>query len=268
MQAVPAEPAYTGYGALPARGCTYPGNGAAGHGYTSCCCPFFSRISSGSSVALHSGQGTCTTTGSVRRRIALHSQGRPEIPVIPGGEHRAAFSALGFGGVSGQSAHQGFNRRQRHRRCKACRSVHHGRALHRDAQTGDHAFQGHALALLAGVLPQKICCRSTRRWAGSRRCCKEQILLQYRNIVQTHSANSASGPHHFIKRRLTWRMGSPLSRSAWVRPVTFWRYDAAICEDGGRRRIEKVSSTLASSSIFYGADLNDLAPQVCHTRDS
>ena len=72
-------------------------------------------------------------------------------------------------------------------------------------------------------------------------------------------------PHHCIKRRSPCTMGSPLSRSACVRPVTLAIWCCNLRKMRGRRWMEKVSSTLASSSIFT-APISTISPRrVCCT---
>ena len=57
-------------------------------------------------------------------------------------------------------------------------------AVHRNAHPGDDAFQRHALAFLAGMLPQKDLLQVVpHRGAALVQIAQEQILLEHRHIV-------------------------------------------------------------------------------------
>ena len=96
----------------------------------------------------------------------------PEIPVIPRRGAQGGFQHLGFGGVSGQSSPQVQPAADIGGVKRVAQCIMEG-ALHRDAQTGDHAFcPGSCPRPPCGGAPAKNSAAGhTRRWAGSRRCC-------------------------------------------------------------------------------------------------
>ena len=108
-----------------------------------------------------------------------------KVPVVTGGLAQALAQGLVLGGVGGKPSAQiqqtadiggvqGIGKR-----------IVEG-ALHGDAHAGDHAFQRHALALLAGMLPQKDLLQVVPHGGpGLVQIAQEQILLEHRHIIQT-----------------------------------------------------------------------------------
>ena len=89
------------------------------------------------------------------------------------------------------------------------------------AQPGDHAFQGEAVPLLAWVLAEKDLLQVVPDGGLALvQVAQEQVLLEDRHVIQAPLGKLGVGAAPFHEPAQPLQDGSPLSRSAWVRPVT------------------------------------------------
>ena len=184
-----------------------------------------------------------------------------KVPVVTGGLAQALAQRLVLGGVGGKTGAQiqqtaDIGGVQRVRKC-----IVEG-AFHGDAHAGDHAFQRHALALLAGMLPQKDLLQVIPDGGpGLVQIAQEQILLEHRHVIQTPLGKLGirAAPLHKAAQSL----------HDGLAPVQIGLRQAGhlgdmvlqFAEDAGTQMDGKGVQHIGILVDLYGADLHDLAPQ-------
>ena len=135
-------------------------------------------------------------------------------------------------------------------------------ALHGDAHAGDHAFQRHALALLAGMLPQKDLLQVIPD-GGLRlvQIAQEQVLLEHRHIIQTPLGKLGIRAAPLHKTAQSLYDGLALVQIGLRQAGHLGDMVLQLAEDAGTQMDGKGVQHISILVDLYGADLHDLAPQ-------
>ena len=184
-----------------------------------------------------------------------------KVPVIAGGLAQALAQGFVLGGVGGKPGAQiqqtaDIGGVQRVGKC-----IVEG-ALHGDAHAGDHTFQRHTLALLAGMLPQKDLLQIVPH-GGLRlvQIAQEQILLEHRHIVQTPLGKLGIRAAPLHKAAQSLHDGLALVQIRLCQAGHFGDMVLQFAEDAGAQMDGKGVQHVGVLIDLYGADLHDLAPQ-------
>ena len=135
-------------------------------------------------------------------------------------------------------------------------------ALHRDAHAGDHAFQRHALALLAGMLPQKDLLQVIPDGGpGLVQIAQEQILLEHRHVIQTPLGKLGIRAAPLHKTAQSLYDGLALVQIGLRQAGHLGDMVLQFAEDAGTQMDGKGVQHIGILVDLYSADLHDLAPQ-------
>ena len=184
-----------------------------------------------------------------------------KVPVIAGGLAQALAQGFVLGGVGGKPGTQiqqaaDIGGVQRVGKC-----IVEG-ALHGDAHAGDHAFQRHALALLAGMLPQKDLLQVVPHGGpGLVQIAQEQVLLEHRHIVQTPLGKLGVRAAPLHKTAQSLHDGLALVQICLRQAGHLSDMVLQFAEDAGAQMDGKGVQHVGVLIDLYGADLHDLAPQ-------
>ena len=127
---------------------------------------------------------------------------------------------------------------------------------------GDHAFQRHALALLAGMLPQKDLLQVVPHGGpGLVQIAQEQVLLEHRHVIQTPLGKLGIRAAPLHKAAQPLYDGLALVQIRLRQAGHLGDMVLQFAEDAGTQMDGKGVQHIGLLVDLYSADLHDLAPQ-------